>query len=473
VLIPYLGPEMATRLGAFWECCWVHGIGPRNPGHVSDIAPEILEELEHFGSVGPEPARTLLPNGKDEAATAAIDAERPSSQLSTRLASPSRSASPGSGMPAGPQAWRHSRRGTPRNPSLLPAQNVARLPRSPRRSEMRVWSDVVGSVINEPSLSYLKDRFLNIDDIIFDVASNLPSGADKPFYDPCNVEDLLYSAGARLERCVTYRREANELAIIGVKAELDYKTYNDLKTSENAAQKAALRVAQSKNEKDGFKSAAEQFGNAPLAAGFRAQARTISASAEITAEAETARSSLIDTRRAILDELNESMHARLGAPGSAHNFGDRWLRVVMLLKQDILIGYQKLIAAELGAKKFFNTDLRKFRQLPTPWKSKDNAAHGGIGFLDELVLWIRELLDLIDRHKQLEIDAEIVIPFVSAFKGTSGDVPALFTREEFKRAITSNRAFGVNLEGATDPFQGFYSIRLRSVALSFSHRPGT
>jgi hypothetical protein len=50
-------------------------IDPRNPGHASDIAPEILEELEHFGSVEPEPARTPLPNGKDEAAIAAIDAE--------------------------------------------------------------------------------------------------------------------------------------------------------------------------------------------------------------------------------------------------------------------------------------------------------------------------------------------------------------------------------------------------------------
>jgi hypothetical protein len=54
VLTPYLGPEMATRLGAFWECCWVHGIDPRNPGHASDIAPEILEELEHFSSVEPD-----------------------------------------------------------------------------------------------------------------------------------------------------------------------------------------------------------------------------------------------------------------------------------------------------------------------------------------------------------------------------------------------------------------------------------
>jgi hypothetical protein len=23
---------MATRLGALWECCWVHGIDPCNPG---------------------------------------------------------------------------------------------------------------------------------------------------------------------------------------------------------------------------------------------------------------------------------------------------------------------------------------------------------------------------------------------------------------------------------------------------------
>jgi hypothetical protein len=25
------GPEMATCLRAFWECCWVHGIDPSNP----------------------------------------------------------------------------------------------------------------------------------------------------------------------------------------------------------------------------------------------------------------------------------------------------------------------------------------------------------------------------------------------------------------------------------------------------------
>jgi hypothetical protein len=104
VFTPYLGPEMATRLGAFWECCWVHG--------ARDIAPEILEELEHLGSVEPEPARTPLPNGKVEAAIAAIDAEAIKPALDP-LASPSRSADPG--MPAGPQAWRRWRRGTPPN----------------------------------------------------------------------------------------------------------------------------------------------------------------------------------------------------------------------------------------------------------------------------------------------------------------------------------------------------------------------
>jgi hypothetical protein len=56
VLTPYLGPEMATRLGAFWECCWVHGIDPRNlttsisrtKSSLSDVTAAALFALHKF-----------------------------------------------------------------------------------------------------------------------------------------------------------------------------------------------------------------------------------------------------------------------------------------------------------------------------------------------------------------------------------------------------------------------------------------
>jgi hypothetical protein len=76
------GPQMATCLRAFWECCWVHGIDPRNPGHASDIAPEILEELEHFSSVEPDQPALLCPMVSMRRPTRP-SMWRPSSQLST------------------------------------------------------------------------------------------------------------------------------------------------------------------------------------------------------------------------------------------------------------------------------------------------------------------------------------------------------------------------------------------------------
>jgi hypothetical protein len=126
-----------------------------------------------------------------------------------------------------------------------------------KRKQMTAWFDIVQDTIS--NIPYLKNRagsFGNIDDFVFETLHDFAGIGP---YDPINVENLLYDAGIRLDRCITYRREANELAISGVKAELDYKSYSDLRSIEDESQRNALRSAQSEIEAKGFDDAANQF----------------------------------------------------------------------------------------------------------------------------------------------------------------------------------------------------------------------
>jgi hypothetical protein len=100
-------------------------------------------------------ARTPLPNGNDQAAIAAIDCG--GHQASSRPAwhHPPGPASPGSGMPAGPQAWRHWRRGTPQNGK----HSCAKLHRHwLGRSSRQTASSPVTHVRRERPVSYRADR---------------------------------------------------------------------------------------------------------------------------------------------------------------------------------------------------------------------------------------------------------------------------------------------------------------------------
>jgi hypothetical protein len=210
--------------------------------------------------------------------------------------------------------------------------------------------------------------------------------------------------------------------------------------------------------------------------GFKTQAKTIARSAAVTKDADAARAKCIDDRRNMLNKLNDDLHTRLYTPSSPHNYGDRWWRLVRLLKQDIVVAYQKLAAAHIGGRRLYGwgrPDFANVRDLPRPWRAEENQSHNNIGFLDDLVVWVREALNYIDTQRQFEIDTDIVIPFVSPFSGTSyGLVPALFERRKFWEIIRGNRLFNFSLktaESGAGAFEGFATLRLRSIALAFSH----
>jgi hypothetical protein len=341
----------------------------------------------------------------------------------------------------------------------------------------QLWSSTVSRITS--SVHYLAGCFRNIDDVIFDAIPDADRYRTDPIYKYINCEQLIYDASILLDRCVTYRREANELAILGVKAELEYETYCALKQDEDKSQKLALRARQSEIEKEGFAKSAALFEPPadPLAAGLRAQSETTADSAKITSEAENLRSKLIDARRGVLDALNETMHSRLGEPGNAHNFGDRWKRIVRLLQQDILVAYQKLAAAEVGLKR---RTYHPETDLPMPRKAADNPSFGGIGFLDELVLWARAAIMKIDYQAQFETQSEVTIAFTSRFAGTSqenlnGSPPPYEQRDWPMNNPDPDprglfKIIGTYDLGEWGVFSGFTDVRLRYVNLAFCYK---
>jgi len=332
------------------------------------------------------------------------------------------------------------------------------------------WSDVVRKVLEQ----YPPEYFGNIDNEVHAQLKNFVFEPKNGKYNPLVVEQLLWDVGNRLDRCVTYRREANELVIALVKAEMDYETYQKTRLIEDELLHLQVRQAQSELERDGFANAVSAFqagttAGEKLADGFKRQAEGFAKSSDVTADAEKRRGELIEERRRLIDELTDRLHLRLRGSGSAHNYADRWKRVVTLLRQDVAIAYEKALCAQSTLVNLLGIAGLTF--LPAPWPAEQNETNGKIGFLDRFVLWTRAALDLLDAKTQREMSFDLVIPFVSQLTPLPGDA-ALFKREEFASILAKDRVFNFNLPKGpgTSILDKFVSLRLQGVGLSFSHR---
>jgi hypothetical protein len=331
---------------------------------------------------------------------------------------------------------------------------------------MSRWSATVEKITSKTP--YLTGCFKNIDDVVYDAVVPIDRSQAKFVYKPHNSDQLIYDASILLDRCVTYRREANELTILGVKAELDYDNYILLRDIEDTSQKLSLRMRQSQIERDGLTKSADLFRQSgdPLGTALQAQSTASADSAGASLETDTQRANLVESRRKVLDNWNEEIHSRLGAPGSAHNYGDRWKRVVRLLQQDIFVAYQKLLAAEVRLKKLtYHPDT----DLPAPRKASDNGEHGDIGFLDELVLWARKAVVKIDLQSQFEVQAEVTFGFTSQRVGTGKDlikVQPIYFADRRREWWALDGLF--NLDLSSDfYFEGFKDMRVRYLNLVF------
>ena len=296
---------------------------------------------------------------------------------------------------------------------------------------------------------------LTVDQIVYNVTNPLLNIV--PLYDPYQIENLIASASSLLDRCLSYRREMYSLEEQAVRRALEYQLYKDQRAAQYAIELSARAETQRLDEKNGQLDAASKFNGVvdkePLASGFGAisSAAALSLGEAVTAEQE--RKNNVDIKWKAGDAYQQALEDRHAAPGNALNYSERFDRIRGLLEQDIAVAYQKTKCVSLGAKRIFGVSL----SLDAPTQ---------LAYLDILVKYIRDVINLIEQATVSETDFEHVVSLhqLRALRGTP-NTSQLIDDTHWKAMFPSPGLVSFSLDKEFPPAVG--NLRLRAIGLSF------
>lgn len=169
-------------------------------------------------------------------------------------------------------------------------------------------------------------------------------------YDPLLVEPLAKDIVAILDRCLTYRRDAQELEILAVKAAVDYAKFSELSTVQLEYEIAALGLERLTKEEETAKKTATEFGagGSPLEKGFSAEATGRIASIGIALQVALRQRELTEQKWSITTQYEKEAQVRHTQSDNSHNYAQRMEKIVRLLAEDLQEAHVKLTAVSTG-----------------------------------------------------------------------------------------------------------------------------
>ena len=194
-----------------------------------------------------------------------------------------------------------------------------------------------------------------------------------------------------------------------------------------------------------------------LAQGFAASMRANVGQANVALDNANARTILIKDKWQALRDQEAAYHARHISPGNAHNYLERYSRVLELYAQDVfeVLGKANALAGGL---------LGLYQRSTTPPKMEEPYP----GFLDRLALWVRNEAQILDIAKQNEIQYTVIIPLAQPWKRDSGGI-GIVSEEDILNTTQNSRPLKFNLSGV---FKNQTRLRIRGVGLCFGTKPG-
>jgi len=232
---------------------------------------------------------------------------------------------------------------------------------------------------------------------------------DPPEYEPLLFERYLQDASNAVDRALTLRREIQQIELDAVTYAREYLRFEKLANVQEAleAREEALKIA--KVNEQGFKEATEAFSkggseeHAALVAGFSKQSETLAHVANLTHNDEERRLVWIREKWQLLRQLTEAEIGQHSLLGSPVNLKERKDRLVAILNKELTEAYQKCISVEEGLRVVFE------KELPLPKPDQLSA-------LDNMVIWIRNAVEFIERRAEHEVTFTIQIPLTQPFK---------------------------------------------------------
>jgi hypothetical protein len=239
-----------------------------------------------------------------------------------------------------------------------------------------------------------------VDGIVFDTVSKITA---EPPFDAYQFEGILSAIGGLLDRCLVYRREMLDLEEKATRRALEYRLFSEQMEPQKSIELAASIEAQRNIERSGQARAAREFGKAGknefVANGLRETASSSSESFNVAFAAEKERKAAVTAKWVALEKYQQALEARHSTSGNALNYEQRFNRIRAFFVEDLKLAYQKIRCLEKGADKFF--DIKSPLKPPFAGVTSD-----GIGYLDYLVLYVRDLINQVEIEKEHEIEFE-------------------------------------------------------------------
>jgi hypothetical protein len=256
-----------------------------------------------------------------------------------------------------------------------------------------------------------------------------------PPYEPLLVEQLLTDVSSLLDRCLAYRREAYELELSAVSYAAEYSLFLDLAPINEQVELLSLKAAQALAKEPPV----DDSPKGPIATKWR----------------------LMKEHRAELQRRHETR-------GNAHNFPERYKRVLRLLAEDIREASVKASCAAIGLKLVYGITEPL---LPPTTENVDLNSQAPKDYLDELVAWTRTMIRELERLRERWIEYDLVVPVSQPWAEDGSElVPSGPTAAAFKKdGLLELRA---NLAKS---FPNLRNVRLRALGLSLGwalQKPG-
>ncbi len=259
-------------------------------------------------------------------------------------------------------------------------------------------------------------------------------------FQPRAVLPLLEEAGDLLGRCLAYREQAANIEERAVRAVADYELFS-LLTKHDAAiadQTDSLRVDIEDIKRESLGLAAKHFENASSGRSNEINAwaaRNASDLAVASRRRDALRQlpKLERQRQDIVASLQDALADRREVPGNSDNYGERIERLRDLFRTDLSEAYLRAGCAAEGLRSVYAID-----NLPLP-----TVKDLGIGYLDELVLWIRHVYHRLDLLLQNDHEYLIRIALTRDLTGcgeviSSSDLVAGNTTGDFSFDVGEN-----------------------------------
>lgn len=277
------------------------------------------------------------------------------------------------------------------------------------------------------------------------------------FYEPLLLENNLQQLSSHLDRALAFRRELRELEVLAVKAASEYDLFRLQSPLGLALDLERLEREEKAIGAAAHEAAEGEFGNADaLARGFAAIAGGTGRQLREAIAGAGREEALLRQIAANSAAYQDAYWARHNEPGNAHNYAERARLVGLLYGQDWLIGQAKAQAVAAGYARIHGSGAPVLPALD------------GVDGLDRLVVWTREMVELLQIRTSEEVEYDLVVPLVQP-RTAGGE--RLVTPAEFSTAVqrTDNGRRPLRLRFTLPPamFTGLAGARLRRVGLAY------